>query len=67
MTTAYTHLGGKYVEAFEQAFATKYDVKHCISCASGTDAIYISLKAVGIGPGDEVLLLPIPSSPRRKL
>jgi len=48
-------VGGKYVEAFEQAFATKYDVKHCISCASGTDAIYISLKAAGIGPGDEVI------------
>jgi len=48
-------VGGKYVEAFEQAFASKCGVKHCISCANGTDAIYISLKAAGIGPGDEVI------------
>ena len=48
-------VGGKYVEAFEKAFATKYGVKHCISCANGTDAIYISLKAAGIGPGHEVI------------
>ncbi len=48
-------VGGKYVEAFEKAFAAKYGVKHCISCANGTDAIYISLKAAGIGPGDEVI------------
>ncbi len=48
-------IGGKYVDAFEKAFAQKFGVKHCLSCASGTDAIYISLKALGIGPGDEVI------------
>jgi dTDP-4-amino-4,6-dideoxygalactose transaminase len=48
-------IGGKYVEGFEKAFAEKYGVKHCVSCANGTDAIYISLKALGIGPGDEVM------------
>ncbi len=48
-------VGGKYVAAFEKAYAEKYGVKHCISCANGTDAIYISLKAMGIGPGDEVI------------
>ncbi|MGQ9801932.1 MAG: DegT/DnrJ/EryC1/StrS family aminotransferase [Candidatus Saccharicenans sp.] len=48
-------VGGKYVEAFEQDFASKYGVKHCISCANGTDAIFISLKAAGIRPGDEVI------------
>jgi dTDP-4-amino-4,6-dideoxygalactose transaminase len=48
-------VGGKYVEGFEKAFAEKFGVKHCISCANGTDAIFISLKALGIGPGDEVL------------
>jgi dTDP-4-amino-4,6-dideoxygalactose transaminase len=48
-------IGGKYVEAFEQAYAKKFSVKHCISCANGTDAIYIALKALGIGPGDEVI------------
>jgi dTDP-4-amino-4,6-dideoxygalactose transaminase len=48
-------VGGKYVEGFEKAFAEKFGVKHCISCANGTDAIYITLKALGIGPGDEVI------------
>jgi dTDP-4-amino-4,6-dideoxygalactose transaminase len=48
-------IGGKYVEAFEQTYAKKLGVKHCVSCANGTDAIYIALKALGIGPGDEVI------------
>lgn len=48
-------IGGKYVEGFERAFAEKCGMKHCVSCANGTDAIYITLKALGIGPGDEVM------------
>jgi dTDP-4-amino-4,6-dideoxygalactose transaminase len=48
-------VGGKYVEGFEKAFAEKSGVKHCVSCANGTDAIFIALKALGIGPGDEVV------------
>lgn len=48
-------IGGKHVAAFEEAFAAKFGVKHCISCANGTDAIYIALKALGIGRGDEVI------------
>jgi len=46
---------GKYVQKFEKNYAEIYGVKHCISCANGTDAIYITLKALGIGPGDEVI------------
>ena len=46
---------GKYVNEFEKNYAEKYGVKHCISVANGTDAIYITLKALGIGPGDEVI------------
>jgi len=46
---------GKYVQRFEEEYAAAYGVKHCISCANGTDAIYISLKALGIGSGDEVI------------
>jgi dTDP-4-amino-4,6-dideoxygalactose transaminase len=48
-------IGGKFVEGFERAYANKYGVKHCMSCANGTDAIYITLKALGIGRGDEVI------------
>jgi dTDP-4-amino-4,6-dideoxygalactose transaminase len=43
---------GKYVAEFEKAYAEKYGIKHCISVSNGTDAIYTSLKALGIGPGD---------------
>jgi len=43
---------GKFVEEFEKAYADKYGVKHCISCANGTDAIYITLKALGIDAYD---------------
>ena len=46
---------GKYVQQFEEEYAESYGVKHCISCANGTDAIYITLKALGIGLGDEVI------------
>ena len=46
---------GKYVQKFEEEYANEYGVKHCISCANGTDAIYITLKALNIGPGDEVI------------
>jgi dTDP-4-amino-4,6-dideoxygalactose transaminase len=46
---------GEYVEKFEKDFSKVYGVKHVVSCANGTDAIYISLKALGIGIGDEVI------------
>ena len=46
---------GKYVKKFEDEYAKTYGVKHVISCGNGTDAIYITLKALGIGPGDEVI------------
>lgn len=46
---------GKYVADFEKAYADAYRVKHCISVANGTDAIYITLKMLGVGPGDEVI------------
>ena len=46
---------GKYVNTFEKEYAKQYNVKHCISCGNGTDAIYITLKSLNIGPGDEVI------------
>lgn len=48
-------IGGEPVKQFEQDYARKYGVRHCISCANGTDAIYIVLRMLGIGPGDEVI------------
>jgi len=47
---------GPEVEAFEHEIAEKYDVKHAIGVASGTDSLLLSLQALGIGPGDKVIL-----------
>jgi dTDP-4-amino-4,6-dideoxygalactose transaminase len=46
---------GRHVEAFEKAWAKALGVKHCVSCANGTDALYISMRALGVKPGDEVI------------
>jgi dTDP-4-amino-4,6-dideoxygalactose transaminase len=46
---------GPYVEEFEEAYAEAYGVEHCIGVANGTDAIYVVLRMLGIGPGDEVI------------
>ncbi len=46
---------GKYVKIFEEDYAKAYGVKHCIGVGNGTDAIYILLKMLGIGQGDEVI------------
>lgn len=46
---------GPYVEKFEQMFAAAMERKYCISCANGTDSLYIAMVALGVKPGDEVL------------
>jgi dTDP-4-amino-4,6-dideoxygalactose transaminase len=48
-------LRGPHIDEFESKFSEKTGAKHCISCANGTDALYISMKALGLGPGDEVI------------
>jgi len=46
---------GSHVERFEQGWAKTLGVRHCVSCANGTDALYIAMRAVGVKPGDEVI------------
>jgi len=46
---------GPFVERFEQEFAAAMQAKHCVSCANGTDSLYIAMRALGIQPGDEVI------------
>ena len=50
-----TFVLGEHVEAFEKAFAGYCGVEHAVGVASGTDALELALRAVDIGPGDEVL------------
>lgn len=47
---------GKYVKAFERAFAEFCGVRYAVSCNSGTAALHVSLLALGVGPGDEVIV-----------
>lgn len=46
---------GPYVDAFEREFAAAAEVEHCVSCANGTDALYLAMAALGVKPGDEVI------------
>lgn len=47
---------GNEVDAFEREFAEYCGAKHCIGVANGLDALFITLKALDIGPGDEVIV-----------
>lgn len=49
------YVGGAAVIDFEQDFAKYNQVEHCIACNSGTDALYLALRALNIGAGDEVI------------
>ncbi len=46
---------GKYVQDFENAFSSMLNTENTIGCSSGTSALFLSLKALGIQPGDEVI------------
>ena len=46
---------GPYVDKFEDEFALTLGVSNCVSCANGTDALYIAMRGLGIKPGDEVI------------
>ncbi|HZC71215.1 MAG TPA: DegT/DnrJ/EryC1/StrS family aminotransferase, partial [Jatrophihabitans sp.] len=46
---------GPDVQAFERAYAEFCGVGHCVGVGNGTDAIELALRAVGVGPGDEVI------------
>jgi len=49
-------IGGPYVRAFEEDFAAYCGAKFCVGVGNGTDALFIALKALSIGNGDEVIV-----------
>jgi len=47
---------GKYVEKFESSFADFCGARHAVSCCNGTVALHLAMVALGLGPGDEVIV-----------
>ncbi|MFO7606545.1 MAG: DegT/DnrJ/EryC1/StrS family aminotransferase [Desulfurivibrionaceae bacterium] len=50
--------GGPFVEVFEKNFADFCQCRHAVGVGSGTDALWIALRGLGVGPGDEVITVP---------
>ena len=50
--------GGPFVQQFEEEYAQFCQTEHCIGVSSGTSALLLSLRALGIGEGDEVITTP---------
>ena len=57
--TAAGYVLGPKVAAFEEAFAAAHGVKHCVGVNTGTSALHLALIAAGVGPGDEVITVPM--------
>ena len=56
VTASGRYILGPEVDAFEREFASYLGVRHCVGVANGTDALTIALRALGVGPGDEVVM-----------
>lgn len=52
------YIGGPLVQELEQKLAAYTNVNECVACNSGTDALYLALRAYNIGVGDEVITTP---------
>jgi dTDP-4-amino-4,6-dideoxygalactose transaminase len=50
------YIGGPEVEGFEEAFAQYCQAQHCIGVGNGLDALHLALRAMDVGPGDEVIV-----------
>lgn len=56
LRTNWISSGGKYLPAFEEAFSRYCETKYGVACSSGTAALHLAFAALGIGPGDEVIV-----------
>ncbi|MDX8053062.1 DegT/DnrJ/EryC1/StrS family aminotransferase [Lentzea sp. BCCO 10_0798] len=54
---------GESVRGFEREYADYHGVRHCVSCDNGTNAIVLALRALGVGPGDEVITVSNTAAP----
>ena len=52
------YINGPVVQTFARSFGDFVGTQECVVCNSGTDALYLALRALGIGPGDEVITSP---------
>ena len=56
VATGWISSSGGYVAAFEKAFAEYCGARHAIAVCNGTVALHLALRALGVGPGDEVII-----------
>jgi perosamine synthetase len=56
LDTTWLSSSGKYLQQFEAAFGDFCGTRHALACSNGTAAIHLALMALGIGPGDEVIV-----------
>src|SRR5581483_301487 len=54
--TGWVSSAGKFVRRFEELFAELFEVEHAVAVSNGTTALHLALLALGIGPGDEVIV-----------
>ena len=54
--TEWVSSAGKYVDAFEQKISEYTGAKHAVACVNGTSALQVSLRLMGVAPGDEVIV-----------
>jgi dTDP-4-amino-4,6-dideoxygalactose transaminase len=55
---------GPYVDAFEREFSAAVDIEHCVSCANGTDALYLAMAALKVQPPPPIRSIPARISAR---
>jgi dTDP-4-amino-4,6-dideoxygalactose transaminase len=56
VTASGWYIGGPEVAAFEEAYAEYCGADHCVGVGNGLDALHLALRAMDVGPGDEVIL-----------
>jgi perosamine synthetase len=56
LETNWISSAGKYIPMFEELFAVKCGATYAVACCNGTVALHLALAALGIGPGDEVII-----------